>query len=568
VEKTAGKNDPVVATFHAKVEENATSATVRFVVRSKDKSDQVEVTIPVDSRTITVRESKAGTWTGPAFEPAKQAPTAWFTSPGDYDLTLSTSPYLTKLLGIPVVLDYPHGCFEQKSSRLLVYTALAKLLAFLPQPEERDANYRRVIEDTLREFEKSVLPDDTLPYWPYGTEGNAYVTIQAAWAVAQAAQAGYDVPEGLTNSLPNALKQMALRKSRLEVDPTLRAFALFVLSQLDAEPDDELTAAANELFLARDHLTDEGRATLAIAFHTWDVEPEHQQELIREIPEKFVPRSFNPVTFSSSTRAEAICTWARLLITPDANPKGLIAGLEAQMNNSTSLSTQENLWLLIAFNAFLEQKPPAKFGTALAPKPDAVSENRTAAAWITRDLTKLRDLTIKNIGKSGTYLLAARRSLAPDEQKAVDKGMRVERVVKNLTDATRTGTAAAPFKLGDQVLVSFRFHTDEPQSYVAVEAALPASLEVLNPNLEMIGKFYQIPDEPGAPAAWLSYAEMRDKQTNLYFDTLPAGAHSYAILARVTAAGVFAWPSTQMTPMYDSRFYARSAPSQCAAVSQ
>lgn len=568
IETTAARNDPAVAAFRAKAGENLSSATIRFSVSGGGKSDEVEITLPIASRTITVRESTAGTWTGPSFDPGKVAPASWLTAPGDYDLTLSTSPWLAKLLGIPVVLDYPHGCFEQKSSRLLVYTALAKLLEFLPQPEERDANYRRVIEDTLREFEKSLLPDETLPYWPYGTEGNAYVTIQAAWAVAQAEQAGYDIPESLSYSLPGALKQIATRKSRLEVEPTLRAFALFVLSQLDEETDDELTSAGNELFLNRDRLTDEGRAMLAIAFHTWNIEEDHQQELIREIPETFDGRRFNPVTFSSATRAEAICTWARLLVTPHAKPRELLARLVALMDNSSSLSTQENLWLLVAFNAFLEQNPPAELNGTIAPRPDALSENRTAATWASRNLARLRDLTVKNLGKSGgAYVLAARRQLAPDEQKAEDKRMRIERVVKNLTDPARTGTAAAPFRLGDQILISFRFHADEPQSYVALEDALPAGLEVLNPNLEMIGRFYQVPDDPGAPAAWLSHSEMRDRQTNLYFDRLDAGTGSYAVLARATAAGTFAWPSTQMAPMYDSRTYARSAPSQCVVVS-
>jgi uncharacterized protein YfaS (alpha-2-macroglobulin family) len=562
---TATKNDPAVATFRARIADDATAATIRFAVTSDTSaSDEVEVTLPVATRTIEVRESVAGTTNGPTFDPAKKAPAAWLTTPGDCDVTLSTSPYLPKLLGIPTVLDYPFGCFEQKSSRLLVYTALAKLLAFLPQPAERDANYRKVIEETLQEFDKSLLPDDTLPYWPYGTNGNPFVTIQSAWAVAQAQQAGYTVPEDLANALPRALNQMVLRKSRLEVPPSLRAFALFVLSQLSADaPDDDVAAAANELFLGRNRLTDEARGFLAVALHTWNLEPDHQQELIREIPEKFDERAFDPTTFSSTTRAEAICTWARLLITPDAAPRALKADLEAQMSNSTSLSTQENLWLLIAFNALVQQKPPTKITASLAPPPDATSPNQSAAAWIARDLAHLRDLSIHGASKATSYVLAARRSLAPAEQTAVGKGMRLERIVKNLTDPARTGTAEAPFKLGDQVLISFRFHCDTAQSYVAIEAALPAGLEVLNPNLEMIGKFYQIPDEPGAPAAWLSFSEMRDQQTNLFFDTLTAGAQSYAILARATSVGTFAWPSTQMTPMYDARAYARTAPTQC-----
>jgi uncharacterized protein YfaS (alpha-2-macroglobulin family) len=341
-----------------------------------------------------------------------------------------------------------------------------------------------------------------------------------------------------------------------------------VLAQLDPEANDDLTAAANELFFDRDHLTDEGRAMLAIALHTWNLEADHQQELIREIPEKFDPRDFDPVTFSSGTRAEAICTWARLLVTPDARPQALEARLEKLMEGSESLSTQENLWLLIAFNALLDQQPPPQLPPGLEPAPNAFSQNRSAAVWTDRTFAKIRDFSLRNLGKSGgSYVVSATRQLSTTEQASVSHGLQLERIVKNLTDPKRTGGQDAPFHLGDQVLISFRFHCDKPQSYVAIADALPAGLEVVNPNLEMIGKFYRIPDE-GVPAAWLSFSEMRDTQTNLYFDSMPAGDQAYAILARATAAGSFAWPSTQMTPMYDSRFYARTAPSTCVIVSE
>ena len=80
----------------------------------------------------------------------------------------------------------------------------------------------------------------------------------------------------------------------------------------------------------------------------------------------------------------------------------------------------------------------------------------------------------------------------PDTDR-VDRGFRVERVVKNLTDAKRTGEKNAPFKLGDQLLITYRMQTRKLQNYVALEDALPAGLEVVNPNLAMIGKFFEMP---------------------------------------------------------------------------
>ena len=163
---------------------------------------------------------------------------------------------------------------------------------------------------------------------------------------------------------------------------------------------------------------------------------------------------------------------------------------------------------------------------------------------------------------AGSFVLSARYR-GNDKTTALEsRGMRIERVVKNLTDPARNGTPEAPIKLGDQLLISYRFSSEKPQAFVAVEDLLPAGVEVVNPHLAMFGKYYAPPD-PGLPEADLSYSEMRDQQTTLYFDRLPAGSTSYAVLARATAAGTFPWPAAQIQPMYDSRFFGRSPSSTC-----
>ena len=142
--------------------------------------------------------------------------------------------------------------------------------------------------------------------------------------------------------------------------------------------------------------------------------------------------------------------------------------------------------------------------------------------------------------------------------------MRIDRLVKNVTDPARKGTPEAPFKLGDEILITYRFQALKPESFVALEDALPASIEVLNPNLDLFGKAYSISEESGVFTAALSHSELHDSRTNLYFDDLAPGLHSYTVLARVTSAGTFEWPAAQIYPMYDSRVYARTAPATCA----
>jgi alpha-2-macroglobulin len=468
-------------------------------------------------------------------------------------------------MGLPFLLEYPHGCFEQKSSRLLGYTFLGALLEYLPDAQARKTAYEQVIRQTLREFESGLLSDGRLPYWPGGTQPNDFVTIQAAWCVNQAEEAGFDVPERLASELSEALQKMIA--GQMNVSPTLRAFALFALSESDDEGSDEAASAANELFLQRDKLTGEGMAMLAIAMNNLNIEQDKQRTIVAELPEKFDEISFNPQTFSSSTRTEALCTWARMLIEPEKVSGAIRDRLLKLTESSDSLSTQENLWLLVTFEAMMKATPVAQLA-GISPKPETLSANASSAGWSKEDLAKLAGFVVNGLKPGGSFVLRAEYRTAEKQTQSVSQGMKIDRVIKNLTEPSRDGTAGAPFRLGDQILISYRFSSEKPQSYVAVEDMIPAGLEVVNPNLDLFGKFYSLPAESGAETADLSHSEMRDQQTNLYFDELLPGARTYSVLARATAAGAFIWPATQISPMYDSRFFGRSASSECSVTAK
>jgi len=557
----AANGAPAVVRFPARVPEAASEAKIRFGVSAPGgHSDAVEVTLPVLPRTITVSESVSGSWSGPTFLASDFFPAAWAGSRGTFETTLSTSPYLAKLLGVPAVLDYPHGCLEQQSSRILAFTALNDLLKWIPANPGRDANYRRTIAASLQAMEASLLPNGTLPYWPMGTTSNLFVTIQSALAVARAEEQGIEVPERLSNELSAALQAVVART--IPTSPTLRAFALFVAASSGGS--DGLEAAADDLYIARDRLTHEGKALLALAFHELGKDPEKQKMLAGELPDVPGQQDFDPETFSSPVRAQAFALLARDAVSPTPAIRSL---LEKQLESSASLSTQENLWLLFAFQSLLKAEPAATLPKALRPIPDAMSPNLASAMWSPRPLQDAARLQISGLAGRGSFVLAARRALADSDIAPVQNGLRLDRMVKNMTDPARTGSAAAPFRLGDEILITFRFQSDRPQSFLALESPLPAGIEVLNPSLALFGKFYQVPDEEGVRTASLSHSEMYDSRTALFFDEFPAGLATTSVLARATAAGTFAWPAAQISPMYDSRFYSRTAPATCTVVS-
>src|SRR5262249_55837483 len=163
-----------------------------------------------------------------------------------------------------------------------------------------------------------------------------------------------------------------------------------------------------------------------------------------------------------------------------------------------------------------------------------------------------------------TFLMQAEYSSSEVDTDRVDRGFRIERVVKNLTDPKRVGTSDSPLKLGDQLLITYRLNTRKVQNFVALEDALPGGLEVVNPNRALLGKFFKLPpSDPQDRLLGLPYSEMRDRSSLLYFDAVDPGSGTYSVLARATAAGTFRWPATQVAPMYDSRFSGLSPSSLC-----
>jgi uncharacterized protein YfaS (alpha-2-macroglobulin family) len=353
-------------------------------------------------------------------------------------------------------------------------------------------------------------------------------------------------------------------KGQLPASRFEKCFALFVLTQ--SKNDDDYRNESQELYLHRNEGSDEERALVAIALHQQNIMAQEQQQLLREIDKPIKERAFNPATFTSMTRAEAMRAFAFNVIAPPTWTKQRKQQARERMSklmeNAGSLSTQENLWLLLAFTSMIGVEPTPELQSA-EPPATVVSKNGRSAAWVDRKIED--DLAIKGLNQSAlTFLMQAEYSTPEVDTERVDRGFRIERVVKNLTDATRLGTPDKPLKLGDQLLITYRLNTRKLQNFVALEDSLPAGVEVVNPNLALVGKFYQLPPpDPQDRLLGLSYSELRDRAALLYFDTVDPGSGTYSVLARATNAGTFRWPATQVVPMYDSRFSGLSPSSVC-----
>ena len=549
---------PAVFRFRATVGEIA-SAAVRFQTDA-GSGDAVEIALPVHPPTLLRKEAVFGKLN------EMKIPGEWTNAAGTVDAILSESPWLPKLTGLPLLLEYPHGCFEQITSRILGYTVLRNLLDYLPEPAARQKEYRKRIEAGLARMSGNLIGIGFLPYWP-GGKPSAIPTVAGYWAVRNAAACGIEVPARLAGPLEAATGAIARGDKNAPVDSYARAFALMVLSENgDAK---SLSPILRELYLRREKTDEESRSLLAIAMHRLGVLPKEQQQLLLEIDRLPAEHGFDPDTFSSTTRTEAIRALAFAVVDPGGTSGKtrveLARRIDELLDSSQSLSTQENFWLLFAFKAMHSSAlgAPVNFKNA-SPGPDAISPNKASALWSNFDIRRISEFAVRTSHNEAlTCLMSAQFRSDATATDRNDRGFRVERVVKNLTDPSRTGSAESPFRLGDQVLITYRLVSPKLHHFVALEDELPAGLETVNPSIASIARTYSVPREKEARQLDLSYSELRDRETCLYFDRVEPGLGTYSVLARATCAGQFRWPATQVFPMYDVRYSGLSPSSLC-----
>jgi uncharacterized protein YfaS (alpha-2-macroglobulin family) len=585
---TALRGQPVLVSFAGSVPSGVSRAKIGFAARStarQEAKDAQEDSLAIHPAAIERRETISGAITAAQpFDVPAAAPPEWLGSKGSCDVMLSGTSDLPKLAGLPALIE-AQGSVEKLSSRVLAATLLAESLKYLPSSGDPNQQLRTKVEDGLKRIAASTLDSGSgVPLWPGANDinkpMNEFVTIETAWAIRNAFLRGFPVDAKLKRRadlwLAEILRQQIGRET---VSPAMRCFALMVYGstrdpalrgikpqrgQEDVTDISNYEQEAKDLFDRRAKFTgqnqDEARAWLALGLHYLDILPRERFQLLSELGRSPADAVFDPPSFSSQTRVEAIRLLALTEITAtnwSADQRRRIRqAFDRISQSSIDLSTQENLWLLHLFNSLSRGEIPASMGDrAFAPKPTALSENKITAGWMGVPLDRIRETFAKPLrpGLPGSYLLRATYEI-PEARPASSKGLKLTRALRNLTAPARTGAEAAPFQPGDQVMVTYELNSAQAHSYLEIEDQLPAGFETVNPRMPMVMQYFRVPIEAGVNTLALSHVELRYSRTLLYFDRALPGRNVYSVVARVVAPGTFHWPATQARPLYDSRF--------------
>jgi uncharacterized protein YfaS (alpha-2-macroglobulin family) len=549
------------------------TAQLTFHATLGNERDDVQLKVPIEQPSgIDVQTLGEGEISQPTTL-ALTRPQDALPDVGGLELTLDDSGLAGLDEGLRYLVEYPYGCLEQTTSRVIPMVKLDDLARSLALPGLRGAELRGFVEAGIAKILRHQHDDGSFSLWP-GSRSEPFLTAFALWGLTQARRGGFAVDRKAIERGVAALAESLNGRDMGDSDNPLgeagsRAFALYVLAEL-GHPD---AGAMAKLFAARQTLPLFGEAFLARALARAHGDATTIDALVHDVTaaataapggQRIADRNQDKLWWylSSDTRTSAIALSLLLEVAPE-HPliAPLAKGLLAAREGGRWDNTQDNLFALVALADYARAR--AGSGTrarrvvvTLAGKTllDGTFTKGHLVQRVRLPLLQLADgtLTITPVGGPLSYTARLRHARALGTIDAVERGFVIER---RFVDP-ETKSEVSRFKTGQVVRVLLTVRAPEPRQRIAVVDHLPAGLEPINPRLKGDGEGEDHDDE--RVNRWAAM-EQHDDRVALFADELWGDVLEFDYLARATTAGKFLLPAATVEEMYRPEHHARTA---------
>lgn len=530
------------------VAEKPGTATLKFRAQKGPDQDGVLGKLPVELPTSVEAVATYGDTEGQVVEgvvPPKDA----LPDQGGLTVTLASTSLGGFDQGFRQLIEYPYGCLEQQSSRLVPFIALREIAGQFgvkwpgADPKKQAAEdeltqwLRTYLVDALRTSQlghpdeviaatvKSIVslqdPSGAFRYWPDSWCTDSWSSAYATLALWRAKEVGFAVPADALSRAEGFLSKVAGGQCGCErtCPAESRAFAVYVLARMKKPKPSHYGG----LYAEREKLSLFGRALLAHAMTVGGGDKKTAQGLLQELlnfakesPKGVQISEASSTTyatyFQSDTRTTGAVLQTLVALQPDHPYVGKMARhlTSVRQGDGAWRSTQEAAFSLLALTDVLRQKerdvPDFQATVALGGKELAARAFKGRSMRVeTHALTMAElqaaaagqdgKLTFKKDGKGVLYYSALLRyAPAKAPTTALDAGLFVQRWFEPYSG----GGQATKFNAGDLVRVRVRVASNQERHWLALEVPLPAGLEAVDTTLATTARGTSSPDDEGS----------------------------------------------------------------------
>lgn len=338
------KNGEKVVYFKARINKQTGVSTIRTEAGSGDENAVVveDITVRIPNPRITTVEEKE----------AKAGETVAFNTSitGDEPvstLEISSIPPLNLEQRLTYLLDYPHGCAEQITSKAFPQLSLPALMALTPEEQMKaESNVRDVI-NRLRNYQTS---EGGFAYWAGGTYISEWVTSYAIQFLVTAQQQGYSVPLQMLQNAVNYSKQVANSWYRTEPwSQQEQAYRLYVLA-LAGKPD---MAAMNRL--KESELKRPVSQWLLASAYALSNQMGVATKMVRDLSSEVASYRETGGTYGSTIRDYALILQSMVILDMQQDAYRMLQKISKAMGSGEWYSTQETAFSLHAAAEFVRK---------------------------------------------------------------------------------------------------------------------------------------------------------------------------------------------------------------------
>jgi uncharacterized protein YfaS (alpha-2-macroglobulin family) len=499
---------------------------------------------------------------------------------GYLELRLSNSFLGASAGGFKQLIDYPYGCSEQLSSRLLALLPLADLakLTGVELPKERD----KLIEIAIGELVRRQRYDGGFVMWDGAGRTEPFVTAHVLAALNEAQRSRPYLKPVIARGAEYLRHLGSAQPSELEA-PAALAYVADVLYRLHAGDPALLT----RLYEKRQQLPEFAQALLLHAYALANHDSAATQELVAMIERLLHSdgasahvatnlRDGYARLFDSNTRTEAMVLWALASARPD-HPLlvPLARGLLAAQRDGRWSTTQEAAFALMALDNVRRQKHLSPEAMAAAVQlgerklfDGALGGKSPPSVTTLVPMGQLQQAGGKLLVSTdrGPLLYEARLHYVPRQPNdaALDAGFTLERRFwPVLPDGTLATEAVAPdpgrpcvlqAQRGQSFVVEHTVVVPRPRDFVALDSPIPAGFEAIDIGHRTSSKWMQHIDRvdgigPGTSGLEF-HRDLRDDRAVFLVDHFPIGLYRLRYLVRAVTRGDYALPAARVEAMY------------------
>ena len=473
----------------------------------------------------------------------------------DYSLVVSRSPALELGEQLRYLVQYPYGCTEQTISAAFPQLYFGDLADLLKTKQDQKQHANANIIEAIRRIKMRQLYTGALTLWDGGGSEDWWTSVYGAHFLLEARKAGFDVDNGLLETLlgylNNKLKNRSLityyynRDQNKKIAPKEVSYSLYVLALAGRSNVSAMNYyKANPAILALD-----SRYLLSAAYAVAG----DKRSFTEMLPASFqgeVSVAQTGGSYYSDVRDEAIALDALLEVDPGNQQVPIMAKhVSEKLKSRQWLSTQERAF------AFLALGKQARMANRSGASADIMVNGKLVAkagekAW-SGTAAELKGSQIEIVGKgdgSIYYYWQAEGISQSGQFVEEDSYLKVRRRFYDRYGRVLDGNS---FRQNDLVVVGITlersFNTDVEN--IVITDLLPAGFEIENPRTREIPGMDWIKD-----AATPTALDVRDDRIHFFVD-LTSNKQTYYYAVRAVSPGQFKMGPVSADAMYNGEYH-------------